>query len=223
MLHVHRSQRADRLAEALAELLTEPPDDPFTPDIVAVPAKGVERWLAQRLSHVLGATSGDAAEAGVCAHVLFPPPGALIGEVLSAVTGVPAQDDPWRSDRLPWPLLAVLDACAGQPWCEVLERHLEQAAGRRLATAQHLAALFAGYAAARPTMITAWVPAMTPTGRAGHCRTICAGSQNYGAGSASASTSPARRNASTPPVRCCMRRRKASTCRRAFHFSDRPG
>jgi exodeoxyribonuclease V gamma subunit len=156
VLHVHRSQRADRLAEALAELLTEPPDDPFTPDIVAVPAKGVERWLAQRLSHVLGARTGNAAEAGVCAHVLFPPPGALIGEALSAVTGLPAEDDPWRSDRLPWPLIEVLDACAGERWCEVLERHLDHSAGRRLPMAQHLAALFVGYAAARPAMITAW-------------------------------------------------------------------
>ena len=156
MLHVHRSQRADRLAQALAELLTEPPGDPFTPDIVAVPAKGVERWLAQRLSHVLGAEDGPVAEAGVCAHVLFPPPGALIGEVLSAVTGLPPEEDPWRPDRSPWPLLEVIDACADEPWCEVLSRHLDKSSGRRLATAQHLAALFAGYATARPTMITAW-------------------------------------------------------------------
>jgi exodeoxyribonuclease V gamma subunit len=165
VLHVHRSQRADRLAHALAELLSEPPDDPFTPDIVAVPAKGVERWLAQRLSHVLGASSGaalggassaGAAEAGVCAHVLFPPPSALIGEVLSAVTGLSADEDPWRPDRSPWPLLEVIDDCATEPWCEVLGRHLARDSGRRLATAQHLATLFAGYAAARPAMITAW-------------------------------------------------------------------
>ena len=157
MLHVHRSQRADQLAQALGDLLAEPPDDPFTPDIVSVPAKGVERWLAQRLSHVLGASSdGDRSEAGVCAHVLFPPPGALIGEVLSTVTGLAPDEDPWRPDRSPWPLLEVIDSCVTEPWCEVLGRHLDEAAGRRLATAQHLAALFTSYAAARPAMITAW-------------------------------------------------------------------
>ena len=47
MLHVHRAERADRLADGLAEMLLAPLDDPFEPDVVAVPTKGIERWLAQ--------------------------------------------------------------------------------------------------------------------------------------------------------------------------------
>ena len=57
MLHLHRSERADALVGALADVLAEPPDDAFAPDVVAVPTRGVERWLAQRLSHHLGAAT----------------------------------------------------------------------------------------------------------------------------------------------------------------------
>jgi hypothetical protein len=40
VLHVHRSERADRLVEGLAELLRESPADPLAVEVVAVPAKG---------------------------------------------------------------------------------------------------------------------------------------------------------------------------------------
>ena len=45
MLHVHRAERADRLADGLADTLRAPLEDPFTPDVVAVPTRGIERWL----------------------------------------------------------------------------------------------------------------------------------------------------------------------------------
>ena len=73
MLYVHRSERADRLVEILGDVLAEPLADPMTAEIVAVPTRGVERWLAQRLSHRLGA-GPDRAD-GVCANVAFPFPG----------------------------------------------------------------------------------------------------------------------------------------------------
>ena len=76
MLHVHRAERADRLVDGLAETLLAPLADPFAPDVVAVPTRGIERWLTQRLSTRLG-TSGDRQD-GVCANVEFPFPGRLI-------------------------------------------------------------------------------------------------------------------------------------------------
>src|SRR5690349_10600855 len=136
MLLVHRAERTDRLAEALADVLREPLGDPFAAEVVSVPSKGVERWLAQRLSHRLGAGGG---EDGVCANVVFPP----VAELLEQ-TG----DDPWRPDRLVWPLLEVIDECTPQPWCRALAGYLGTLdgdpvrRGRRYATARHLAGLF---------------------------------------------------------------------------------
>jgi exodeoxyribonuclease V gamma subunit len=50
MLTVHRAERADRLVDALAGVVIDPLDDPFTPEVVAVPTCGIERWLTRRLS-----------------------------------------------------------------------------------------------------------------------------------------------------------------------------
>ena len=62
-LHIHRAERADALVRGLGALLAAPPEDPFTPDVVAVPSKGVERWITQTLAARLGTSTGD----GVCA------------------------------------------------------------------------------------------------------------------------------------------------------------
>jgi exodeoxyribonuclease V gamma subunit len=117
----------------------------------------MERWLSQRLSHVLGAgSSGD----GVCAAVEFRSPGSLIAEV----TGT-RDEDPWAPEALAWPLLDVLDSCLDEPWAEVLARHLghgqhgEEAdlrLGRRFSVARRLAGLFASYAGQRPTLVDDW-------------------------------------------------------------------
>lgn len=149
MLHVHRAERADRLAEALADVLVDPLDDPFTPEVVAVPTRGVERWLAHRLSHRLGTTRGAD---GVCANVAFPSPAELVDTALGA-----AADHPWGRDRLVWPLLEVIDDCAGESWCPALTAYVRsERPGRRHAAAHHLAALFTRYAEHRPSLVRAW-------------------------------------------------------------------
>ena len=154
----------------LAELLREPPEDSFAAEVVAVPAKGIERWLTQRLSHVLGATGDD--DDGVCANVQFPSPARIVQETLTAASGQRAEDDPWHPDRLLWPLLEVIDTSVGEPWCSTLAAYLgangatdDHRRGRRLSTARHLAALFDSYAAHRPAMLTAWA-----SGSCGHRR-----------------------------------------------------
>ncbi|MGH3613686.1 MAG: exodeoxyribonuclease V subunit gamma, partial [Pseudonocardia sp.] len=159
MLHVHRAERADALADALAEVLLHPLDDPFTAEVVAVPAKGVERWLAQRLSHRLGAATGRGD--GVCAHVDFPSPAAVVSEVVCAAAGIDVADDPWLPARAVWPLLEVIDFSAGEAWCAALSAHLGAGVdtarrGRRYPAARHLAELFGSYATHRPRMVQAW-------------------------------------------------------------------
>ena len=112
---VHRAERADLLVEGLADLLRRPQDDPFATELVIVPARGVERWLSQRLSHRLG--HGPGREDGVCAGVEFRSPGSLVADVLGT-----REDDPWAPDALMWPLLRTIDACLDEPWAEVLAR-----------------------------------------------------------------------------------------------------
>ncbi len=157
-LHFHRAERTDLLADGLGELLSDPLPDPFAEELVIVPAKGVERWLSQRLSHVLG--RGDGAD-GVCAGVSFRIPHSLIAEITGTV-----DDDPWSPDAMVWPLLEVIDGSLDEPWCRTLATHLghfEQGAeekelrqGRRYAVARRLAGLFASYARQRPQLLVDW-------------------------------------------------------------------
>ncbi|MCU1643203.1 MAG: recC [Nocardia sp.] len=169
-MHIHRAERADTLADALAELVADPLGDPFTPEVVAVPAKGVERWLQQRLGVVLG----SAAHAdGVAANIDFADPAALVARVLAEATGLIPEEDPWAPERVVWTLLPVLDAALTEPWSAVLARHLGNGdpgghrVGRRYATAARIAELFGGYAMQRPAMITDWA-AGSDTDGAGH-------------------------------------------------------
>jgi exodeoxyribonuclease V gamma subunit len=159
VLHLHRAPRTDLLADALGELLSTPLDDPFATELVLVPARGVERWLSQRLSHRLG-TSGAGRGDGVCAGVEFRFPRSLIAEL----TGT-RDDDPWSPDALAWPLLSVLDDCLDEPWAATLALHLghrdsgdeaEFRRGRRYAVARRLAGLFSSYAAQRPQLLADW-------------------------------------------------------------------
>src|ERR1700759_3741637 len=157
-LHVHRAERTDLLADGLGALLANPLADPFAEELVLVPARGVERWLSQRLSHVLGAAHGDE---GVCAGVAFRSPGSLIAEITGTV-----DDDPWSPDAMTWPLLETIDASLDQPWCAILEKHLghfdtgeeaELRRGRRYSVARRLAGLFASYARQRPQLLVGWL------------------------------------------------------------------
>ncbi|MDQ1428241.1 MAG: exodeoxyribonuclease gamma subunit, partial [Acidimicrobiaceae bacterium] len=162
MLHLHRAERADRLVEALCDVVETPLADPLVPEVVSVPTRGVERWLAQRLSTRLGAAPlrGD----GVCANFDFPFPGRLIGAVVAAAAGIVAETDPWLPERSVWPLLGVVDECLAEPWLVSLAAHFganeregdPEWRSRRFTTIRHIADLFDRYAIHRPEMLCAW-------------------------------------------------------------------
>jgi exodeoxyribonuclease V gamma subunit len=160
MLTIHRAERADTMIGPLAELLSQAPPDPFTADVIAVPSKGVERWVMQQLSLHLGA---EGALDGVGANILFPSPAHMIDDALSTLAGLPVDEDPWTGSPLVWAVLAVMDECADEPWCSMLAHHLgrddgreSHRRGRRYSTAVTLARLFTAYGNSRPSMIADW-------------------------------------------------------------------
>jgi exodeoxyribonuclease V gamma subunit len=161
VFHVHRAERADGLVDALGTVLGSPLHDPIEAEIVAVPTRGVERWLTQRLSAVLGASRGRAD--GVCANVEFPFPGRLVNGAVATAAGVDWEVDPWLPERSVWPLLQVVESSIGESWLAPLAVHLGGAGAaadasrgaRRLSSVRHIADLYDRYAVHRPAMLRA--------------------------------------------------------------------
>ncbi len=169
MMHVHRSERASGLVDALGLLLAgDPLPDAFAPEVVAVPTRGMERWLTQRLSTSLGASPGR--RDGVCANVEFPFPRRLAADAVAAASGIDPAADPWLPERAVWPLLEVIDASLPEPWLRALAAYLggpddpstreapdPVRRARRLGSAAHLTDLFDRYGSHRPEMVRAWL------------------------------------------------------------------
>lgn len=149
MLHVHVADRADRLLAPLSDLALDSSGDPFAPSVIAVPTRGVERWVTQQL----------AAVHSICANIVFPSPQRITRDAVALASGIDPVDDPWRPGRAAWPIAQLLDEHRHEAWLSVVRRHLDGAGepgGRRLALAQHLAVLFDRYARDRPAMLKVW-------------------------------------------------------------------
>jgi len=147
VLIVQRAERADRLLDELAAHLGG--DDPFAPDVVAVPTRGIERWVTQQL----------AVRAGICANVRFPSPREVVADAVARASGIDPQADPWQPARAAWALVEVIDAHLHEEWMATLRRHLDRSPepqARRLGVARRLARLLHRYAHHRPAMVQAW-------------------------------------------------------------------
>lgn len=166
MFVVHRAESGAVLAEELSRLLADPLEDPFAREIVAVPAKGVERWLTQRLSLRLGRSllAGIASNDGVCANVVFPSPRQLLEDTAAEISpDLGERLAMWAPPRLTWSVLAALDANLDEDWCRLPRQYLfpndageDEASDRRLGFAARIARLFDAYAHSRPEMLARW-------------------------------------------------------------------
>ena len=167
-LHLCSAGRADDLVARLAEVLLADPLDPMEAEWLAVPSDGMRRWVTLELARHLG-VSGPGSADGVAANFRRAYPGTLRAVVLDAAarqeggaSGRAPGEDPWRIDRMVWPLLAVFDdlAAAG-----TLPTFTEVPAGAsRFTRVRAVADLFDRYHLHRPDMVRAWAD---PGGRHG--------------------------------------------------------
>jgi len=157
-LLVHTHSHPDELVGLLVDLLAEPLADPFGTEVVAVPTRGIERWLTQRVSAEFARRGvGD----GVCANIAFPSPKRLVYDVLRAVPQLAVSLDASEGHSVVSHLLNALDAHRGEEWLWLLDRYIgesngTQETGQRLNAARKIARLFASYARRRPDMIRRW-------------------------------------------------------------------
>ncbi|MCW8848315.1 MAG: exodeoxyribonuclease V subunit gamma, partial [Sedimenticola sp.] len=72
MLHLYHSNRLERLADELANILTVPLGDPFAAETLVVQHQGMGRWLSLELARRLG----------ICANTTFLLPAGFIWQLL---------------------------------------------------------------------------------------------------------------------------------------------
>lgn len=160
-LLIHVGSHPDELVGRLCEMLASPPADPFAQEVVAVPTRGIERWLTQRIAAELAdRTSGD----GVCANVGFPSPRRLVREVLRAIPELASALDAWEGPALTRTVVSVVDDHLDEPWMWLLARFIDApnavdtlGNSQRLRAARKIAGLFTRYARRRPEMVRAWM------------------------------------------------------------------
>ncbi|MHC1742298.1 MAG: exodeoxyribonuclease V subunit gamma [Syntrophobacteraceae bacterium] len=142
------SNRMERLAARLCEVLSTPLKDPFSPETIVVQSKGMERWISLEIASRLS----------VSANVRFPFPNTITVELFSALHGAPMDLDPFSPSIMSWRLLRIIPGCLDRPAFETLRRYLGEGGHptKSLQLAQRLAALFDQYLVFRPEMIEAW-------------------------------------------------------------------
>jgi len=148
-MHLHRSNRTERLVDALAEVVARPLPRVTEAETIVVQSKGMERWLAMALASRLG----------VWGHPSFPFPRAVVGRVLDATLGpLGASGDPFEPDSLTWAIAAALPRFHGRPAFAPIDHYLagDVGATMRVQLAERLARVFDQYVVHRPEMVLGW-------------------------------------------------------------------
>ena len=157
MLTLYRSNRAEFLAQLLAQQLLEQQPGPLETVEVLVNTWPTSRWLGEQL----------AAANGISSLVRFPFPGSRLRQLVRQVLDLPVeQEDPWRANRLVWAVPATLPPARERPAAAALQRWLQQRGDKsnvlsrdRWQLARTIADAYDDYALYRPETLHQWANA----------------------------------------------------------------
>ncbi|MBV1862785.1 MAG: exodeoxyribonuclease V subunit gamma [Nannocystaceae bacterium] len=145
-MRLHRSNRVERLLDALTTVVEPPLRDPLQPECIVVSSRGMNTWLSMQLSERLGVWAGGQ----------FPFPRRFVDDLFAKVAPQgPAWTDP---QQLLWPILAELPGLLRTPPFIELRRFVERDdTGRHLFQLAHrIAHVFDQYPVFRPEMVLGW-------------------------------------------------------------------
>lgn len=149
-MHLHQSQSADALANALARVISTPLRSPFEPELVVVSGRASERALKLRIAQQLG----------ICSNVRFLSPSTLLEETLAATLGESrGLDGAWSASDLAWTILRILPAQLADPRFAAVRNYLgdsDTGSARYVTLARHLGECFERYVLSRPEMVVQW-------------------------------------------------------------------
>jgi exodeoxyribonuclease V gamma subunit len=148
-LRIYRSNRMEKLAEALGDVLNEAPPDSLAPECILVPGRGVAQWLSMRLAERFG----------VWANVLYLYPRNFVSWALDRVLGKPgkafAAIDP---ERLLWTVFSAAEPLLREPAFDTLRRYVDADPSRvrYFELCRRIAYTFDRYATYRPDLLQGW-------------------------------------------------------------------
>jgi exodeoxyribonuclease V gamma subunit len=149
MLHIHLSNRAERLIEALAAVCAVPLDDPFAPEWISVQSGGMRTWVTLEIARQLGVVS----------NVRFPFPREIVDRLLGAIPAgeLPGVDN-FERENMTWAIMHLLPQSLRLPEFDSLRSYLSHdfRGFKRFKLATKIAHLFDEYLLYRPGMILQW-------------------------------------------------------------------
>ncbi|MDD2898036.1 MAG: exodeoxyribonuclease V subunit gamma [Desulfuromonadaceae bacterium] len=147
-LRIYTSNRMEQLVEALAVVLAEPLDSPFTPEVIVVQSKGMQRWLAMEL----------AKKFGIWANCTYPFPNKIVWDLFCKTLPNIPDVSLFSPEILTWKIMALLPECIHQKEFAPLKHYLggENAGLKLFQLAEKIADCFDQYTLFRPDMLLEW-------------------------------------------------------------------
>jgi exodeoxyribonuclease V gamma subunit len=147
-LTLHTSNRLERLADQLVDVIADPLSSPLLPEIVVVPSNGMRRWLEQQI----------ALRHGICSNVQFPFPQKFFHDLFHGAFPEAAATDPFDEDVMTWRIMKLLAQLIARPEFAAVANYLrgERTELRGYELSRRIAHVFDEYIVFRPQMILGW-------------------------------------------------------------------
>ena len=147
-LTLHTSNRLERLAEHLAEVIARPLRLPLGSEIVVVQSNGMRRWLEQQIAE----------RHGICCNILFPFPQKFFQELLQSIFPDAAATELFDREVMTWRIMEQLPRFASLPEFAAIANYVrsDHRGLRTYELARRIAHVFDEYVAFRPKMILDW-------------------------------------------------------------------
>lgn len=147
-LFIYTSNRLEKLSEKLAEIVSEPTENPLAPETIVVHSKGMGHWVSMALAE----------KNGVCANTLFHFPNEFLEKLFQLAgldTGKSAIFEP---DIMTFHLMKILLSCLEQKEFDEIKGYLsDDASGLKLyQLSGKISDMFDQYLTFRPDMVFSW-------------------------------------------------------------------
>lgn len=138
----------EHLVSALTDVLRQPLASPFTPEIIVMQSKGMQRWLAMELASSLG----------VWANCTYPFPNAIVWQLFTTVFSSIPDVSHFSPELLVWKILGLLpDFLLTEPFASLRRYLVDDKDGlKRYQLALRIADTFDQYTLFRPNLLESW-------------------------------------------------------------------